>query len=130
MPTRKLIYKNTNSTTLPYHPPSPLQKSLLLPPTLPQIHPKHQYPKTNHPQPKQEIQRRRRIPRRRRVNNGAGDNGPDKRGRLPDDAEEAEEEEFVAAWSDFRDHGLGVAVPGAYEEAVAGLVELVFLSDL
>lgn len=104
--------------------PFTLQKRLLFLPTLLQINPQHQNPKTHHTQRKEEIKRCRRIARWRRIDNRTGDNRPNKRRRLPDDTEETEEKEFVAARCHFGNHDLGVAVPGADEEAVEGLVEL------
>lgn len=106
------------------NPPFALQKHLLLLSTLLQINAQHQNPKTHHTQRKEEIKRRRRIARWRRIDNRTGDNRPNKRRRLPDDTEETEEKEFMAARRDFGNHDLGVTVPGADEEAIECLVEL------
>ena len=103
--------------------PLPLQKLLLLEPTLAQIHKKQQKQKRSQTQPKQEVKRRAVVLGRAGVDDGRRDQRADKRASFTDDAEQREEQEFFAAGRDFGDHDLAVAVPGADEEAVEGLVE-------
>ena len=59
-----------------------------------------------------------------RVDDGARDQRTDEGRRLTDDAEQAEEEELVAAGSDFGDHNLRIAVPRADHESVIDLEQL------
>lgn len=60
---------------------------------------------------------------RRRIDNSTRDQRANKTARFADNAEQREEQELVSARRHFRDHDLAVAVPGADEEAVEGLVE-------
>ncbi|KAI4271501.1 MAG: hypothetical protein L6R38_006856 [Xanthoria sp. 2 TBL-2021] len=69
------------------------------------------------------MKRRRIIPVRRRINNRARNQRPDKRRRFPNDGKQREEKEFLAPRRDFGDHDLRVGIPGADEEAVEDLIE-------
>lgn len=103
--------------------PLPFQKFLLLNPTLAQIHKEQQKQKRRQTQPEQEVEWHAVVLGRAGVDDGRRDQRADKRASLTDDAEQREEEEFLAPGCHFGDHDLAVAVPGADEEAVEGLVE-------
>lgn len=93
----------------------PLQELSLLNPALLQINKSDQEQEARQAQRKQEIERQAVVPARTCIDNGAADERANKRARLPNDAEQTEEEEFMSAGCDFRNHRLRVAVPGAYE---------------
>lgn len=99
----------------------PLQEPLLLNPTLTNIHEKEQPRATNQTQREQEVKRTTIIPRI--VDNRTADQRPNKRTRLTDDREQAEEEELLAPRRHLADHGLRVTVPRADEQAVEDLVQ-------
>lgn len=89
------------------------KKQSLLNPTFLQIHEEEQEQEARNRQRKQEVKRTVRIMRRYRVDNGARDKWSNERRCLADNAEQAEEEELVAAWcywsgvSRCRPHGHG-----------------------
>lgn len=103
--------------------PFPLQKLLLLNPTLAQINEEQQEQETRQTQSEEEIEGRAVVLRSTGIDDSRRDERADERRSLADDAEQAEEKEFFAAGGHFGDHDLAVAVPGADEEAVEGLVD-------
>lgn len=123
---RKLPTNTTNTRpNLDLRRPLPLQELRLLNPALLHIHKEKQKQETRQAQREQKVERItvRRLLVAGSVDDSARDQRADERGCFADDAEEGEEEEFLAAGGDFGDHGLAVAVPGADEEAVVDLVE-------
>lgn len=101
-----------------------LQEFLLLCLTLPEVNAKSHDAKAHNTQGEKEVERSRIITGRTGVNNSAWDEGANEGWSLADDAEQTEEQEFVAAGGDFGDHDLGVTVPGANEKSVEYLVDL------
>ena len=120
VPTLPILTSTTNPLL---RRPLPLQELLLLKPTLAQIDEEQQEQETRQTQSEEEIEGRAVVLRSTGIDDSRRDERADERRSLADDAEQAEEKEFFAAGRHFGDHDLAVAVPGADEEAVEGLVE-------